>query len=404
VVFVFGLIMQFPLRRAARETQTEAAFRHSLLVESISALETVKMLRAESRLQALWERLVGRTARTVEKTKRISNMVTSLTMAVQQMVTVSIVVYGAHLFDQGEISMGAIIACVILGGRAVAPFGQFATIVARSQQSFAALSTLNGIMKMESERPLGKAFVAQPIKDAKIEFKSVKFTYPGAPNPALEGLNFTIEPGEKVGIIGKIGSGKTTIGRLLACLYEAQEGAILIDNIDIRQFHPHEVRRAIGVVNQDSDLFFGTLRDNIMMGSPTASDEDIVKAARMSGVEDFAMRHPSGYDMAVGERGSLLSGGQRQAVALARVLLLDPKVVFLDEPSGSMDLASERVLIKNLKQSLRQDQTIIVSTHRYSMLELVDRLIVLADGKVAADGPKKKVLDALKARLSAQAR
>jgi len=404
VVFVLGLIMQFPLRRAAKETQTESAYRHSLLVESISALETIKMLRAEGRLQSLWERLVGRTARTVEKTKRISNLVTTVTMAVQQLVTVGIVVYGVHQFDKGEISMGAIIACVILAGRAVAPFGQFATIVARSQQSFAALTNLNGIMKMESERPDGTSFVAQPIKDAKIEFKAVKFNYPGAPNPALNGLNFTIQPGEKVGIIGKIGSGKTTIGRLLAALYEAQEGAVLIDNIDIRQFHPHEVRGAIGVVNQDSDLFFGTLRDNIMMGDSSATDEQIVAAARMAGVEDFVMRHPAGYDMPVGERGSLLSGGQRQAVAMSRVLLLNPKVVFLDEPSGSMDLASERVLIRNLKQALRPDQTLIVSTHRYSMLDLVDRLLVIADGKLVADGPKEKVLEALKARLAEQQR
>ncbi len=183
-------------------------------------------------------------------------------------------------------------------------------------------------------------------------------------------------------------------------MYEAQEGAVLIDNIDIRQFHPHEVRGAIGVVNQDSDLFFGTLRDNILLGNSSASDEQIVEAARLAGVEDFAMRHPSGYDMPVGERGCLLSGGQRQMVALSRVLLLNPKVVYLDEPSGSMDLASERGLIKNLKHALRPDQTIIVSTHRYSMLDLVDRLLVLADGKLVADGPKQKVLEALKARLA----
>jgi ATP-binding cassette subfamily C protein LapB len=402
IVFVVGLVMQFPLRRAARENSSESAYRHSLLVESISALETIKMLRAESRLQSLWERLVGRTARTVEKTRRISGIVTTVTMSVQQLVTVGIVVYGAHLFDEGLVSMGAIIACVILAGRAVAPFGQFATIVARSQQSFAALSNLNQIMKMESERPEGKSFIAQPIKHAKIEFKSVKFSYPEQANPALNGLNFTVKPGEKVGIIGKIGSGKTTIGRLLAALYDVQEGAVLIDGVDIRQLHPHDVRGSIGVVNQDSDLFFGTLRDNLIMGNPTATDEELLEAARLAGVDDFAQRHPAGYDMPVGERGGLLSGGQRQAVALARVLLLKPKVVFLDEPSGSMDMASERLLIKNLKRALKPDQTIIVSTHRYSMLELVDRLIVLADGKIAADGPKEQVLDALKARLAEQ--
>jgi len=400
VVFIIGVVMQFPLRRFAKETQTESAYRHSLLVESISALDTIKLLRAEGRLQSLWERLVGRTARTLEKTKRLSSFVTSITMAVQQFVTVGIVVYGVLLFDMGDVSMGAIIACVILAGRAVAPFGQFAAIVARSQQSFAALTNLNSIMKMESERPDGKSFVAQPINDAKIEFRAVNFSYPDAHNPALSELSLSIQPGEKVGIIGKVGSGKTTIGRLMAALYDAQEGAILIDDIDIRQFHPHEVRGAIGVVNQDSDLFFGTLRDNILMGNSTASDAQIVEASRLAGVEDFAMRHPSGYDMPVGERGSHLSGGQRQMVALARVLLHNPKVVFLDEPSGSIDLASERVLIRNLKQALTADQTIILSTHRYSMLDLVDRLLILSEGRLVADGPKEKVLASLKARLA----
>ncbi len=402
LVFVIGLVMQFPLARAARETQSESAYRHSLLVETISSLETIKMLRAEGHLQNLWERLVGRTARTIERTRAITSLVSTLTMAIQQLVTVGIVAYGAYLFDQGEVSMGAIIASVILAGRAVAPFGQFATIVARSQHSVAALNNLNNIMRMESERPEGKPFISQPIENARIEFKSATFSYPQQANPALRDLNLVINPGEKVGIIGKIGSGKTTLGRLLAALYDVQQGAILIDAIDIRQFHPHQIRSAIGVVNQDADLFFGTLRSNLVMGNPAASDEQMVAAARLAGVDQFVATHPAGYDMQVGERGGLLSGGQKQSVALARMLLLKPRVLFLDEPSGSMDMASERLLIQNLRQCLTPDQTLIVSTHRYSMLEIVDRLIVLGDGKVIADGPKDQVLEALKARLAGQ--
>ena len=398
IVLTIGLILQFPLRKAAQKTQAESAYRHSLLVEAIGALETVKTIRAEGALQRIWERLVGRTASTLEKARRIQALILNMTIATQQLVTVGIVIMGAYLFEAGEVSMGAIIACVILGGRSVAPFGQFATLIARSQQSFAALKTLNELMKLESERPDGKNFVSQPITDGRIEFKSVEFSYPSAPNPAIKDFNLNIRPGERVGIIGKIGSGKTTIGRLLGGIYDAQGGSILIDGIDIRQYHPYELRRAVGVVAQDSDLFFGTLRSNILMGYPDASDEQMVHACKLAGVDDFANKHPSGFDMPVGERGSLLSGGQKQAVALARILILEPRIIFLDEPSGSMDLASERILIQHLREAAKEGQTLILSTHRYSMLELVDRLVVISNGKVAADGPKDKVLAALKAQ------
>jgi ATP-binding cassette subfamily C protein LapB len=389
-------VLQFPLRRAARTAAVDAAQRHSLLVESIAGLETVKSLRAEGRLQRRWEELVGRTSRTVERARGISSLIQNSTFAVQQLVTVAIVIGGTYLFDHGEITMGGIIAAVILSGRCVAPFGQFSTLIARSQQSFAALAALDQIMAMESERPAGKPFIAEPITAGRIEFRKVRFTYPGAANPAVNDLDLIIEPGEKLGIIGKIGSGKTTLGRLLSGLYDVGEGALLIDGIDIRQFHPHEVRRAIGFVSQDADLFFGTLRDNIRLGSPAAGDEAFLRASRLAGVDDFALKHPQGYDMQIGERGRALSGGQRQAVTLARVLLADPQIIFLDEPSGAMDLASERELIRRLKLAIRPDQTLIVATHRYSVLDLVDRLVVLANGRAAAEGAKNEVLEILK--------
>ena len=402
LVLFFGLIFQFPLRRAAQKSQRESAYRMSLLVEAIASLETIKAIRAEGTLQRTWELLVGQTSKNLEKTRRISALVANITIAVQQLVSIAIVIVGTYLFSEGKMSMGAIIACVILASRSVAPFGSFAMLVARSQQSFASLKALNEVMNIESERPVGKNYVGQSIADGKIEFKAVSFSYPEAPTPAIQDFNLTIRPGERVGIIGKIGSGKTTIGRLLAGIYTPSAGNILIDGVDSRQFHPHELRGAIGVVTQDSDLLYGTLRSNILMGSRNATDEQFVAAAKLAGVDDFAMRHPAGFDMPVGERGGLLSGGQRQAVTLARVFLLNPKVVFLDEPSGSMDLASERVLIEHLRNALRSDATIIICTHRYSMLELVDRLVVVANGHVAIEGPRDKVLEHLKAHAKAQ--
>lgn len=399
IVLIVGVILQFPLRVAANKTQKESSYRHSLLVEAIASLETIKTIRAEGTLQRTWEILVSQTARTLEKTRKISATVGNITTGIQQLVTVAIVIVGSYLFDQGTLSMGAIIACVILAGRAVAPFGNFSMLVARSQQSLASLKALNELMGTESERPMEKNYVSQAIGDGKIEFKSVTFAYPGAPSPAVRDFNLVIRPGERVGIIGKIGSGKTTIGRLLSGIYEPTSGNILLDGIDMRQFHPHELRGAVGVVTQDSDLFYGTVRSNVLMGSRNASDEKFVRAVKLAGIDDFAMKHPAGFDMPVGERGSLLSGGQRQAITLARAFLLNPKVLFLDEPSGAMDLASERILVEHLRNALRADATIIICTHRYSMLDLVDRLVVIADGRVAADGPKEKVLVALKSRL-----
>lgn len=396
IIIVLGLAFQIPLRRAAERNANEAAQRHSLLVETISALETIKVVRAESHLQGLWEKLVGSTSRTVEQVRQLTSTLTHVTSAVQQIVSIAVIIVGVYLFQEGNVSMGAIVASVMLASRCVAPLGQFAIVLARSQQSFSSLKALDKIMKMPSERPAGKNFLAQPITNCTIQFQNVSFAYPNSNIPAINDFNLTIRPGEKIGIIGKIGSGKTTIGRLLVKLYEPQKGSILIDGIDMGQYHPHQIRRTIGLLGQDAELFHGSIRSNITMGKPGAADSELVAAARLAGVEEFVRRYPQGYDTMVGERGSALSGGQRQAVALARVLISDPQVIFLDEPSSAMDLASERQLIEQLRKVLRPEQTVVVSTHRYSMLELVDRLVVVNNGKVAADGPKEDVLEALR--------
>jgi ATP-binding cassette, subfamily C, bacterial LapB len=400
-MIIAGLVFQIPLRRAAEKNAVEAAQRHSLLIETIGSLETLKAVRAEGFLQRKWEGLVGTTSRTVERVRQLNASLANLTSAVQQLSTVAMVVVGAYLFQDGQMTTGAIIAAVMLASRAIAPLGNFAMVLARSQQSITSLRHLEKIMEMPSERPEGKNFITQPITDCTIEFQNVVFSYGPQGVAVLNGFNLRIKPGEKVGIIGKIGSGKTTLGRLLTKLYEPQSGAVLMNGIDMRQYHPHEVRRVVGLLGQDAELFQGTVRSNILMGKQNASDAEMLRAAKLAGVEDFVGRHPAGFDMQVGERGQALSGGQRQAVALARVLIADPQIIFLDEPSSAMDMASERVLIEQLRKALRPDQTIIVSTHRHSMLEIVDRLVVVAGNKVAADGPKAQVMDALRKQAGA---
>jgi ATP-binding cassette subfamily C protein LapB len=250
-------------------------------------------------------------------------------------------------------------------------------------------------MSMPEDLPSATGFVNRDIDRGGFAFHQVDFVYPGSDQKVLSGLSFSVQPGERVGVIGRIGSGKTTIGRLLGALYPPTAGSLMIDGIDIRQYHPAVVRTAVAVASQAADLFSGSVKENLLMGNPEASDAEIIEVARRTGVDEFVSRHPRGYDMPVGERGGNLSGGQRQAVAIARLLLARPKIIFLDEPSGAMDLASERRLINNLATAFGPETTIVISTHRYSMLELVDRLIVLDAGRVIADGPKAAVIEEL---------
>ena len=298
-------------------------------------------------------------------------------------------------------STGAIIATVMLSGRTVSPLAQITMTLARLRQASLSLSILNTIMQLPEDRPSTTGFVSRPINSGDFQFEDASFQYPGNDQTVLKGINLTVKAGERVGIIGRIGSGKTTIGRLLAGLYPPVSGRLLIDGIDVRQYHPAVVRGAVSLVSQSADLFSGTLKENLLLGNPSATDEEIIEAAKKAGVDLFAASHPRGYDLSVGERGNNLSGGQRQAVAIARMLLVKPKIVFLDEPTGSMDLASEKQLIQTLSSAFAKDTTLIISTHRYSLLDIVDRLVVLDQGKVIADGPKQTVLAALVARAQA---
>jgi len=396
LVLVVGALLQIPLHRAVRSAQSEATHRHSLLIEALTGLETIKTSRAESQFQSKWEQFVSQNSRTAENLRFISAIGMNFTAFVQQLVTVGVVVIGVYMFDNGDVSPGAIIASVILAGRAVAPLGQIASTLGRSQQAFHSLSILNQIMDVPGEDESHGRHIDRTVTRGEIEFDKLTFAYPGSEAPALKDFNLKIAPGERVGIIGRIGSGKTTIGRLLSRLYVPTEGSLLIDGVDIRQYHPSDIRRQVAFVSQDSSLFHGSVRDNIVLGAPYISDDLVIRAADLAGVSEFVRFHPKGYNMPVGESGRFLSSGQRQAIALARAFLFNPLILFLDEPSGSMDMASERALIDRLEKSFGPEQTVVLTTHRTAMLALVSRLVVLENGSIVADGPRDKVLKLLR--------
>ncbi len=393
IVLFVGLFLQWPMRRAVAKTSEEAAQKHGVIIETISALDTVKSMGIEGHMQKEWERFVGKTAQTSVAARFFAGLGINLSAAAMQLVTVGVVVYGVILMGEPDssITVGALIACTILTGRTMAPLGQIAGLLTRLNQAMVALKGLNKIMSLPVERGAEKRQLSRPNIRGDIEFKDVTFKYPGSDLPSLSNVSFKIRAGEKVGIIGPVGSGKTTISRLLINLYEPDEGAVLIDGTDIRQIDPSDIRRSIGSVMQDITLFQATVRQNITMGHPQADDEMILNAAKLSGVHDFISKHPHGYDLHVGEKGATMSGGQRQAIGLARAFLPNPPILMLDEPTSSMDLNSERRLIARLKNYM-EGKTVLLVTHRTSLFSLVDRIIVLGNGKVAADGPRDEIL------------
>lgn len=401
IAIIFGLIAQYRIGKRVARAANESAQRQALLIESLSTIETIKSLRAESHLLKKWSLLTHSSSHTSEDIKRLSSNAANTTQTVQQLVTIFIVIAGAFEFSQGNITTGAIIACVMLSGRTVAPLTQIATTLARMRQAKLSLSILDTIMKQEEDRPSSTGFVNRKVNSGDFIFQEVSFQYPNSDQKVLSEISLNVRAGERIGIIGKIGSGKTTMGRLLAGLYHSSSGRILVNGVDVKQYHPAEIRQAVSYAGQSVDLFNGTLKENLLIADPSATDEEIVAAAAKTGVDDFAKQHPRGYDLIVGERGTSLSGGQQQSVAITRLLLGDPKIVFLDEPSGALDMATERELIGNLAHAFGPETTLVISTHRYSLLNLVDRLIVLDRGKIVADGPKEKVMEAMTERAKA---
>jgi ATP-binding cassette, subfamily C, bacterial LapB len=404
LMICIGFLIQRPLDRAMRRLQAESAARHGILVESISGIETVRAVAGESRVQAVYERSVAATARSSEDVQFWSSLAMTASSVATQLCSLLLVVVGVFLILDGKLSVGALVAANMLSGRVLGPIAGIAAVMTRATQTSSALRSINRLMGLERERPPEKIYVAREIKEGRIEFKNVSFSYPGSPAKALDGISFHVKPGEKIGIIGRVGSGKTTVGRLATAFYPPSEGTILIDGIDIRQYDPADLRAGIGFTLQDTDLFYGKLRDNITLGRPGATDAEVLAAARLSGVETFIAGHPQGYDMMIAEGGRSLSGGQKQAIGLARILIRKPRVLFLDEPTAHFDVRSEAEFLERLQSLAKGEMTIIVSTHRPSLLSLVDRILVFDNGKIVADGPADQVLTRLRAPSQAVAR
>jgi ATP-binding cassette subfamily C protein LapB len=328
------------------------------------------------------------------RARLISSIVVNLAALIQQVVTVLLVAWGVYEIAEGRLTVGGLVACTILAGRALAPLSQLAGLLTRYQHARAALSALNHIMDLPTERPADRSFLNRPVLAGQIELKEVSFRYPRGKTDALRGVSFSVRAGEHVAILGRVGSGKSTTLRLVGGLYHAVSGSVLLDGTDVQQIDPADLRRNVGYVSQDVRLFFGTLRENLTLGAPLAEDEAILAAARMAGLDRLVAGHPMGFDLPIGERGEGLSGGQRQSIAIARALLQAPPAILLDEPTSSMDHNTEQAIIANLKAFLR-GRTLVLSTHKPAMLELVERLIVLDSGRVVADGPRDSVLKAL---------
>lgn len=387
VVLLTGLAIQPLLSRLAERSFSDGQSKQSVLVEAVSGLETIKTTAAGRQMRNRWEEAIARQSTHGTRSRAITQFALNLTGFTQQAAQVLIVFYGVFLIMDGQTSMGALVASVMMTGRALAPLGQLAQTLTRVNQARSAFRNLNALMRAGSERPAGRSWISRNTFDGRIGFNNVYFAYPDQTEDAVKGVSFTIEPGEKVAILGQIGSGKSTIARLMLGLYQPRVGSINLDGLDIRQIDPGDLRRCVGSVLQDVWLFSGSVRDNIASGAVRPSDTDLIRAGRIAGVEDFVARHPLGYDQQLAERGEGLSGGQKQAIALARALIGRPPILLMDEPTSAMDVRSEARAIEQLKKAT-QDTTLVIVTHRSSLLELVDRVIVMEDGKVGADGPK----------------
>ncbi|WP_374594008.1 type I secretion system permease/ATPase [Aquabacterium sp.] len=390
--------IQSLLRRYMRANMRQHADLHGVLVEAVEGLEDLRAAGAQAHFLRRYEEANAQAAQSALSARAVSSWVNNFAMISQQLVTLAMLVWGVHLINEGQLTGGGLIGAVMFAGRAIAPLGSVVNLASRYQGAKAALYMLNELMRQPTERDPEKRYLARPQLAGELALRDVSFAYPQgrqqhAPT-VLKGVSIQIRAGDRVAILGKIGSGKSTILRLLGGLYQPTEGLVQVDGIDLRQIDPADFRTQVGFVSQEPRLFQGTLRDNIFMGRPNIDPHNFLAVARLTGLDRIAAAHPMGFDLPVGEMGALLSGGQRQLVALARCLVTQPQILLMDEPTSSMDAQAEVDFINHLRGAVGQ-RTLVVVTHRPALLDLVDRIIVVDGGKVLIDGPKAQVLSAL---------
>jgi ATP-binding cassette subfamily C protein LapB len=392
---IFALIIQGRLRDTVQRSLALGAERQALLIETLGGLETLKACGAESQRQHQWETTHGALTRLDAHARFLSSLATNGTLFLQQCAGMAIIIVGVYAIIAGNMSVGALIACYMLNSRVLAPLGQVAGLITRYQQARLTMKSTDALMGLPQERQTTQRPLERTLLKGDLDVRQVSFSYPGQSNPALAKVNLRLHAGERVGIIGRSGSGKSTLARLLMGFYTPDEGQILLDGLDLRQLDVADLRHQIGYVAHDLPLLAGSLRDNLTLGARYVSDARMLEVADLTGVSELARQHPQGFDRPVGERGQQLSGGQRQAVLLARALLLDPQILVFDEPTSAMDNTSEEILRSRL-HTWAQGKTLLLRPHRSSMLSLVDRLVVLENGHIVADGPKEAVIEALR--------
>jgi ATP-binding cassette subfamily C protein LapB len=394
LIILYGFLIQPTLRSSIEKTFKASSQKNATLIEGLNGIETIKTLRMEGAMQSRWERSTAYISEWSIRSKLISSSATNICLFIQQTSIVIVIIYGVYLIGAGEVTMGGLIATVLLTARAISPVSQATNLSTRFYHAKAAYGSLNSIMNQPVERQNNTEYLNLEKIKGDISFEDVSFTYPNEKESVLKNINIKIDEGERVGFLGKVGSGKSTIFKLILKLYDPDQGMIKFDGLDSNQINIDELRKHIGYIDQNPNLFFGTLKDNIVSGFPEASDEQMLAVSKLSGVDVFASRHPLGYSMPVGENGEKLSVGQRQSVAIARALIGQSPILLLDEPTSSLDKANENLLKNNLLKSTSK-KTLLLITHRTSMLDIVDRIIVIEGGKVVADGPKKDIINSL---------
>ncbi len=393
-IILYALVVKKPLQKSIEATYEASAYKSGVLIESLMNLETIKVLGASGNAQWKWEESNADIAQKGFASKIISASIGSVTGFMVQLNTVVLLIVGVYMIDEKTLTMGGLIASVILSSRIIQPMGQIASLLSSYEQTKTAYKALNDIMELDEERPESKEFIHNEVLGGNIEFKDVSFSYSEEDNATLKGISLSIKEGEKVAIIGKIGSGKSTLAKLLLKLYEPTSGSILYDKIDLAQIDPAKLRKEISYVAQESVLFNASLRSNILYKKVNADNDALLNAAHIGLVSEFVNKHPKGFDMSIAEQGVGLSGGQKQSVNIARAFINDAPIVLLDEPSSAMDSSSESLLLQRLKVAT-EGKTTILMTHKHSMLALVDRIIVMDDGCIVLDGSKEEVLKKL---------
>lgn len=394
LIILSGICVEWPLHQKMKELYRFSSEKQATLIESLGAAETIKFIVAESVMQSKWEQLVNKSNALSIQVKFFSNLLMNVSLFLQYLASVTVIILGVYKIGNAQLTVGGLIASTILTSRALAPMSQLSTLISRYFQSNVALKSIDKMMGQETDRQKDKIYLHRPRLKGGIEFKLANFQYQSSSLSVLDKCSFKITPGEKVGIIGRIGSGKSTLGKLILGLETLMSGTILIDGIDINQIDPADLRHNIGYVPQDIVLFDGTVRENMMLADPYVNDVTIMKALQISGADAFVKRHPEGLDMPVGEKGLAISGGQRQSLAIARALIKNPAILILDEPTSAMDERTETIFKENLQKKY-QEKTLILVTQRMSALSLVDRLVLIDGGRIVADGPKNKILTAL---------